>query len=181
MALETCPRCSNKLGSPLRSGRQVCMRCAWSDQPKDVRQIDDVPVDLPPAPRPSSTRPSSTRPSSTNDDDQTRKQLSVLAHASVFFSIISFGIALVVPIVLWAASKDWIVRQNAKEVLNLQISLFLYTTIFFFLLSVIPFAPFLLVPLIFFLSFLCPIFAIIHCLGKPDISFTYPLILHLIP
>ncbi|KAI9133923.1 hypothetical protein [Acaryochloris sp. CCMEE 5410] len=28
--LETCPRCSNRLGPPLKSGRQVCAHCGWS-------------------------------------------------------------------------------------------------------------------------------------------------------
>ncbi|NJK29518.1 MAG: hypothetical protein HC851_12955 [Acaryochloris sp. RU_4_1] len=28
--LETCPRCSHRLGSPLKSGRQVCANCGWS-------------------------------------------------------------------------------------------------------------------------------------------------------
>lgn len=28
--LETCPRCSNRLGPPLKSGRQVCANCGWS-------------------------------------------------------------------------------------------------------------------------------------------------------
>lgn len=28
--LETCPRCSHRLGPPLKSGRQVCANCGWS-------------------------------------------------------------------------------------------------------------------------------------------------------
>ncbi len=28
--LENCPRCSARLGSPLKSGRQICAHCGWS-------------------------------------------------------------------------------------------------------------------------------------------------------
>lgn len=28
--LETCPRCTTRLGPPLKSGRQVCANCGWS-------------------------------------------------------------------------------------------------------------------------------------------------------
>ena len=31
--IEVCPRCSSRLGSPLRSGRIVCANCGWSVDP----------------------------------------------------------------------------------------------------------------------------------------------------
>ncbi|NJO51551.1 MAG: hypothetical protein HC840_21365 [Leptolyngbyaceae cyanobacterium RM2_2_4] len=32
---ETCPQCSSRLGSPLKSsGRQICAKCGWTDKPK---------------------------------------------------------------------------------------------------------------------------------------------------
>lgn len=31
--LESCPRCSSRLGPPLKSGRQVCAECGWSSAP----------------------------------------------------------------------------------------------------------------------------------------------------
>lgn len=32
---ETCPKCSNRLGPPLKSsGRQICIKCGWTDKPK---------------------------------------------------------------------------------------------------------------------------------------------------
>lgn len=35
MAFETCPKCNHRLGPPLKtSGRQVCMKCGWSDRPR---------------------------------------------------------------------------------------------------------------------------------------------------
>ncbi len=38
MSLKTCPSCSNPLGAPLQSsGRQVCVKCGWSDHPKKAQ------------------------------------------------------------------------------------------------------------------------------------------------
>ena len=35
MVLESCPKCSHRLGPPLKSsGRQVCMKCGWSNRPR---------------------------------------------------------------------------------------------------------------------------------------------------
>ncbi|MBD1909968.1 hypothetical protein [Leptolyngbya sp. FACHB-16] len=35
MTLESCPKCSHKLAPPLKSsGRQICMKCGWSDRPR---------------------------------------------------------------------------------------------------------------------------------------------------
>jgi ribosomal protein S27AE len=32
---EICPKCSNRLGPPLKSsGRQICIKCGWTDKPK---------------------------------------------------------------------------------------------------------------------------------------------------
>ncbi len=31
--IEVCPRCSSRLGSPLKSGRLVCASCGWSTDP----------------------------------------------------------------------------------------------------------------------------------------------------
>jgi hypothetical protein len=31
--VESCPRCSSRLGPPLNSGRQVCAECGWSSAP----------------------------------------------------------------------------------------------------------------------------------------------------
>ncbi len=35
--IETCPRCSSRLGPPLTSGRQVCVECGWSTAPASKR------------------------------------------------------------------------------------------------------------------------------------------------
>jgi hypothetical protein len=35
--IEVCPRCSFRLGSPLKSGRLVCANCGWSNDPAPVK------------------------------------------------------------------------------------------------------------------------------------------------
>jgi hypothetical protein len=42
--LESCPRCSSRLGRPLSSGRQVCAECGWSSSPPRSQ--------MPPSPAP---------------------------------------------------------------------------------------------------------------------------------
>jgi hypothetical protein len=37
--IEVCPRCSSRLGSPLKSGRLVCASCGWSADPVPSREI----------------------------------------------------------------------------------------------------------------------------------------------
>jgi hypothetical protein len=36
--IEVCPRCSSRLGSPLKSGRLVCANCGWSNDPPPSRK-----------------------------------------------------------------------------------------------------------------------------------------------
>ncbi|MGB8702629.1 MAG: hypothetical protein WCD18_24715 [Thermosynechococcaceae cyanobacterium] len=35
--IEVCPRCYSRLGTPLKSGRQVCPNCGWSTNPGGVK------------------------------------------------------------------------------------------------------------------------------------------------
>ncbi|NCJ07307.1 hypothetical protein GS597_12475 [Synechococcales cyanobacterium C] len=44
--IETCPRCSTRLGAPLRSGRQVCANCGWSTAPLKTKS-SDTPISKP--------------------------------------------------------------------------------------------------------------------------------------
>lgn len=48
MSLEQCPKCDRKLNPPLQSsGRQVCMKCGWSDQPRQAATHQKTaPTDL---------------------------------------------------------------------------------------------------------------------------------------
>jgi len=44
---EQCPRCSHKLSAPLKaSGRQVCIKCGWTNKPRSARPA--ASSDLPP-------------------------------------------------------------------------------------------------------------------------------------
>ncbi|MGF1604447.1 MAG: hypothetical protein ACFCU8_21015 [Thermosynechococcaceae cyanobacterium] len=41
--LESCPRCSSRLGRPLNSGRQVCAECGWSSSPPKTKMPPPPP------------------------------------------------------------------------------------------------------------------------------------------
>ncbi|PZD73591.1 hypothetical protein C1752_02139 [Acaryochloris thomasi RCC1774] len=41
--LESCPRCSSRLGPPLKTGRQVCAECGWSSAPMRSRTTPPPP------------------------------------------------------------------------------------------------------------------------------------------
>lgn len=42
--LQNCPRCATRLGVPLKSGRQVCPHCGWSN----IVVIESPPATIPP-------------------------------------------------------------------------------------------------------------------------------------
>ena len=109
-----------------------------------------------------------------NPDNDNRKVLSVLSHASIFFSstVISVG----VPIAILFVSKDTVVKSNAKEALNFFITACILGGIFFILSFLIIGFPLLILLLI--ATLVMPIFAIIKVLENPDRSYRYPLIWH---
>lgn len=41
MRLDTCPRCSTRMGLPLKSGRQVCPHCGWATAPAPPSGLPD--------------------------------------------------------------------------------------------------------------------------------------------
>jgi uncharacterized protein len=163
MPLEICPRCSYKLGAPLKSsGRQVCMKCAWSDRAKDPHsQSGGVSV--------SSSHDAGSLPGSV-------VALSILCHASVFLTpIIVFPI--IIPLVLCLGCQNSIIKANAKEALNFQI----YSFIIFLLLFLAAIFAYFLLPLIVpilvvavILSFILPIIASIQVLQSPSKIPVYP-------
>lgn len=105
-----------------------------------------------------------------------RKLLSALAHGSALFS--STFICIGVPIVILMISEDPVVKANAKEVLNLYLSLYIYaffSLILFFLLIGFP-----LLILVCIASFVLPIIALVKVLSNPDRPYQYPLVIHIL-
>ncbi|MBD1913088.1 DUF4870 domain-containing protein [Leptolyngbya sp. FACHB-16] len=105
-------------------------------------------------------------------DSNTRKILSVICHASVFFT--STVAVIGVPLVILFVSQDPVVKANAKEVLNLQINLLFYGLVFGLLVLVGIGIPLLI--LLGIASIILPIFAIISVLNHPNTPASYPFI-----
>ncbi|HIK14481.1 MAG TPA: DUF4870 domain-containing protein [Leptolyngbyaceae cyanobacterium M33_DOE_097] len=108
-------------------------------------------------------------------DTDKRKLLSTGSHASIFISalVVSIGI----PIAILALSNDPVVKDNAREAINFHINVMIYGAI----LGVLGFltfglAPWLLGPLWFLYHWGLALWAVVHCLGKPDQPFRYPFI-----
>lgn len=110
----------------------------------------------------------------TQDDDK-RKLLSVLSHASIFVSglVISVGI----PIALMLVSEDVVVKDNAKEAVNFHINVWVYGII----LGILTFLTFgllgfVLAPIWLLYHWGLAIWGIVHCLNNPNQPFRYPFI-----
>ena len=107
-------------------------------------------------------------------DPDKRKILSALCHGACFFSstIVSVGI----PIIVLLVTDDPVVKANAKEALNFQITVFLWAIVGFFLTFVL--IGFVILALLFIFSLIAPIIAIINVLADPDLRYRYSLIFH---
>ncbi|MDF5716667.1 MAG: DUF4870 domain-containing protein [Rhizonema sp. NSF051] len=105
-----------------------------------------------------------------------RKLLSALSHGAIFFSytIVSIGI----PIAVLFISNDPVVKENAKESLNFHINLYIYGIIFGLLIFVAIGIPLLI--LLWIVSLIMPIIAVIKVLGNPNLSYRYPFIFRLV-
>jgi uncharacterized Tic20 family protein len=109
-------------------------------------------------------------------DATLRKLFSALAHASIFFNVLVVSIA--VPIALLMVSEDPVVKGNAMEALNFHLNVFAWYLVclpLVFLCVGIP-----LLGLVWFLSILLPIAAVIATLARPDEVYDYPFILRLL-
>lgn len=78
-------------------------------------------------------------------------------------------------------SKDWVVVNTAKEVLNFQITLLLYGFLIIGLVILFNSGSwsYLIIPLLI-MTFVLPILAIIHSIQDPDTPYTYPFIIHVL-
>jgi len=104
-----------------------------------------------------------------------RKLLSVLAHGSIFFSglFVSIGI----PIALLFISEDAVVKANAQEAINFHFNVWLYGIILIPL-SFITFG--LAGGLWWLVHWGLTVWAIIHCLTRPEQPVRYPFIFRLV-
>jgi uncharacterized protein len=111
-----------------------------------------------------------------NYDLEQRKLLSALCHGAVLFSatIVAVGI----PIVILAVTEDPIVKANAKEALNFQISIFAAALISLVLTFV--FIGFFLLFGLGIFSLIMPIIAIVKVIEKPEQPYRYPLTFRII-
>ncbi len=109
-----------------------------------------------------------------------QKLLSALCHGSIFFTalVVSIGI----PIAILFISDDWAVKDNAREAINFHINLYLYAALgglLFITVIGIPIA-FILWGVLFVISWLLPIIAIVKVLDRPSQPYRYPFILRLL-
>ncbi len=164
------------------------MKCGWSDHPRQdagseaapKRYRSDASTETPPYssdPEAPFDAPSPNRQGVSTRQD--RRVLSLILHGSLFFS--STGASLILPIVLLIVSKDWVTKSNAKEVLNFQISLFLYALMTFGFVILFNSASwtYLLIPVLI-MMFVLPVLAIIHSIQDPDNPYIYPFIIHVL-
>lgn len=114
------------------------------------------------------------------DATNQRKILSILCHATLFFSSTILSIA--VPIVLMVAINDNVVKANAKESLNFHLNVWIYGLVLVALaLTIINFRLlFLFVFLLVIATLILPIFAIIKILKNPQKPYRYPFIFRLV-
>ncbi|QSJ17326.1 DUF4870 domain-containing protein [Nostoc sp. UHCC 0702] len=115
-------------------------------------------------------------------DSDKRKLLSSLSHGAIFFSTAIFSIG--VPIVINLLSDDPVVKSNAKESINFHFNVWFWATIIGVPIAILSWITFGLGGILFFpvialgfaLHWGLTIWAILHCLGKPDEPFRYPFI-----
>lgn len=109
-------------------------------------------------------------------DTDTRKILSTLCHGACFFSatVVSIGI----PLVIFFISGDPVVKANAKEALNFQLSVFIWGIIGAILTIVL--IGFLILGLVGLFSIIAPLIAIVSVLGNPNQPYRYALIFQLL-
>ena len=107
-----------------------------------------------------------------NYDPDKRRILSALCHGACFFSatVVSVGI----PIAILILTDDSVVKANAREALNFQLTVFVAAFISALLILVLIGVVLLFIVAAF--SFIVPIIAIISVLDQPDRTYRYPFI-----
>jgi uncharacterized protein len=121
-----------------------------------------------------------------SSDAGKRKLLSILSHGSIFISLSLVGIGI--PVAVSVLSDDPIVKENSKEAINFHLNVWFWGAILLGIYSFLSFITvgilgFLLAPVVglgFLLHWGLSIWAIVHCLGEPDVPFRYPFIFRLL-
>jgi uncharacterized Tic20 family protein len=101
------------------------------------------------------------------------KTLSVIAHLSALFS--SAWISIVVPLVILLVSEDDVVKANARESLNFQISVILWSLIGFLLIFAMG-VGFVVLAVVVVASVIMPIIAALRAAGDTSRAYQYPLV-----
>ncbi|MEO1298033.1 MAG: DUF4870 domain-containing protein [Cyanobacteria bacterium J06636_16] len=109
-------------------------------------------------------------------DPDKRKVLSALCHGACFFSstLVSIGI----PIAILLSVDDPVIKDNAKEAINFQISIYIWAFIGVLLAFVLVGFAMLLGLVIF--NFVAPIVAMVSVLSDPDRRYRYEGIFHFV-
>jgi uncharacterized Tic20 family protein len=108
----------------------------------------------------------------TTFDRDKRKLLSAVSHGSIFLSqlLLSAGI----PLALWVISDDPVVKDNAREVLNFHLNVWVYSIIFGILTWVL--IGWLFLGLLAIFQIVMPVLAILASLRNPESAYRYPFI-----
>lgn len=121
----------------------------------------------------------------TTFDSDKRRLLSCLSHGAIFFSttMLSFG----VPFAINLLSDDPVVKANAKESMNFHLNVWFWAIVIGVPIGILSFITFglgglLFAPVVglgFLLHWGLTIWALTHCVTKPDEAFRYPFIFRL--
>ena len=109
-------------------------------------------------------------------DPDKRKLLSALCHGACFFcsTFVSIGI----PIAILLSVDDPVVKENAKEALNFQISMYIWALIGVVLVFVLVGFAILLGLVVF--NFVAPIIAMVSVLSDSERRYRYSFIFHFV-
>jgi len=102
-----------------------------------------------------------------------RKLLSVISHGSLLV-----GLWIVVPLIVLVASEDTVVKENAKEAINFQLNLVIWSVPIFLLCFVIVGFPLLVI--LIFAGLILPVIAMVRVCINTDSPYHYPFVIHFI-
>jgi hypothetical protein len=112
-------------------------------------------------------------------DQDKRKLLSALSHASIFLSSLVLSVAI--PIGVLVVSDDPVVKESAREAINFHLNVWVYEAIVIALTFVtLGLLGLILGPIFYLFHWIPPILAIIQSVSNPNQSYRYPLIFRIV-